>query len=63
MNFRIYQDNEGQWRWSLLANNNLVIGDSSEGYRTRRNIIRAIDKILDEWIKLEGNIPITERHR
>ncbi len=39
--FEIYKDAAGEWRWRLLSGR-LVIADSSEGYKTRWNVKRAI---------------------
>lgn len=32
MYFRLYKDNAGQWRWTLLSSNHKKIADSGEGY-------------------------------
>lgn len=37
----VYRDSAGQWRWRLQTANSRVIADSSEGYASRRNAIRA----------------------
>ncbi len=29
---RVYQDSQGEWRWTRTAGNNEVIADSGEGY-------------------------------
>lgn len=35
MKVRVYQDNRGEWRWTLLSRNGRKIGAASEGYRAR----------------------------
>lgn len=37
MAFYMYLDNEGRWRWRLLAGNNRVIADSGQGYRNKQD--------------------------
>lgn len=40
--FAWYVDSKGEYRWSLLATNGLIIADSAEGYSSKRNVLRAI---------------------
>jgi uncharacterized protein YegP (UPF0339 family) len=35
--FTIYIDQNGEFRWHLMAENNRKIADSGEGYRSRRD--------------------------
>lgn len=42
MAFYMYLDNEGRWRWRLLAGNNRVIADSGQGYRNKQDCLDAI---------------------
>lgn len=43
---RIYQDKQGKWRWSFIAPNGRVIADSSEGYNSKRNVLRAFESVI-----------------
>jgi len=44
--FEIYEDAGGeQWRWRLLHDNGNIIADGSEGYASKANVERAMDKI------------------
>jgi uncharacterized protein YegP (UPF0339 family) len=45
MRFVIYQDTKGEWRWSLKAKNNRIIGVSGEGYQSKRHTIMMCKKI------------------
>lgn len=47
MRFKIYEDQAGLFRWSLVARNGKIIADSGEGYQTRQNAQRAIDRLID----------------
>ena len=36
------------WRWRLVASNGKIIADSAEGYASRGNVIRAINKFMTD---------------
>lgn len=40
--FVIYKDHAGKWRWQLEAGNNGIIADSGEGYSERESAEKAI---------------------
>jgi uncharacterized protein YegP (UPF0339 family) len=42
MQYRMYKDTAGQWRWRLLAANNRVIADSGESYWNKADCLSAI---------------------
>ena len=33
--FEVYQDKSGEYRWRLQANNNEIVADSNEGYKSK----------------------------
>jgi uncharacterized protein YegP (UPF0339 family) len=35
----VYQDNDGDWRWQVIAANGRIVGVSSEGYRKRADCL------------------------
>ncbi|ELZ22684.1 hypothetical protein C475_16321 [Halosimplex carlsbadense 2-9-1] len=43
----IYEDNAGETRWRLVHANGNVIGDGSEGYASRSNAERAVDRVRE----------------
>jgi len=45
--FEMYEDASGEHRWRLRHENGNIIGDSGEGYASRRNAQRSIDKIRE----------------
>ena len=47
--FEIYQDASGLgfWRWRLLAGNGKIIADSGEGYSSKTNCKRAVDRVKE----------------
>lgn len=47
MRIECYEDASGKWRWRLLAGNNKVIADGSEGYSSRGNMARAIKRLSE----------------
>lgn len=55
MYFTIYRDRQGQWRWTLKANNHETIAVSSEGYINKINCTNAI-----ALVKSAGNAPVYE---
>ncbi len=45
--FDVYEDTAGEYRWRLTAENNNIIADGGEGYATRSNALRAVDRITE----------------
>jgi uncharacterized protein YegP (UPF0339 family) len=45
--FELYEDNAGEYRWRLRHDNGNIIGDGSEGYASRSNTKRAIDRVRE----------------
>lgn len=37
----VYEDDQGEWRWRLIAPNGRILADSGEGYASRANARRA----------------------
>ncbi len=46
MEYSIYKDKAGEWRWRLRAANNEIIA-SGEGYRNKSDCLHAIDLVKD----------------
>jgi uncharacterized protein YegP (UPF0339 family) len=44
--FVIYKDRKMEYRWHLLARNKKIIGDSSEGYKRKSQVVKMIGKII-----------------
>ena len=42
-----YEDSAGEWRWRLRHDNGEIIGDGSEGYASKHNVDRAIDRVRE----------------
>lgn len=45
MQFEIYKDAAGEYRWRLRAGNGKIMADSGEGYAERHNAVSAINAI------------------
>lgn len=43
--FYLYIDRAGEYRWRLLAANNQIVADSSEGYANRQGALQAVGRI------------------
>lgn len=37
----VYRDQQSEWRWRSVANNNEIIGESSESYKNRQDCVDA----------------------
>lgn len=48
LTFNIYQDQAGQYRWRLVAENGRIVADSSEGYVSKSNVKRIIETIKQD---------------
>jgi uncharacterized protein YegP (UPF0339 family) len=45
--FEVYEDNAGEYRWRLQANNNEVVADSNEGYKTKAGCLHGIEVVKE----------------
>ena len=46
MKFELYQDARQEWRWRLIADNNVdVVADSGEGYKAKSDAVHGIDLV------------------
>ena len=43
--FQIFKDRKGEYRWRLRADNNEVIADSSEGYKSKASCSHGIELV------------------
>lgn len=43
----IYRDSKDEWRWRVVAANGRVLADSAEGYDSKHNVERALDRDLE----------------
>lgn len=46
MSYWIYRDEQGLWRWRLLAANNRNIANSGEGYFNESDCLHAIQLVM-----------------
>ena len=46
MKFELYKDAKNEWRWTPLARNGRIIGDSGEGYKRKGKCKRMIERIV-----------------
>lgn len=44
MKIMYFQGGDGQWYWRLTAKNNHIIATGAEGYASRRNVVRAVNR-------------------
>lgn len=45
MQYIVYQDTDGFWRWQLIASNGLIAAVSSEKYTNKNDCFNAIDLV------------------
>ena len=50
MKFEMYEDKKSLWRWRLKARNGKIIADGSEGYASKQNVKRAVDKFYNDML-------------
>ncbi len=43
MQFEIYQDKRGEYRWRLRAQNKMILAVSSEGYKHHVDCVRCLE--------------------
>ena len=47
MNFHVYKDNAGEWRWHLKSANGQIIADSGEGYVNKQDCLNGINLVKE----------------
>ncbi len=47
MEYRVYKDRAGYWRWTFYAANGRKIADSAEGYHNKEDCVRGINLICN----------------
>jgi len=45
--FEVYEDEAGEHRWRLRADNGNVVADSGEGYDSRDGALRAVERVRE----------------
>jgi uncharacterized protein YegP (UPF0339 family) len=45
MQYNVYKDKSGYWRWTLIAGNNRKIANSGEGYHNKADAVSAINLV------------------
>jgi len=43
--FEVYEDKAGEYRWRLQANNNEIVADSNEGYKSKAACLHGIEVV------------------
>ncbi len=43
--FEVYKDKAGEYRWRLQANNNEIVADSNESYKSKSSCMHGIDVV------------------
>lgn len=53
MKFCFYVDQKGEHRWRALSRNGRIVADSGEGYSSKGNVTKALNKFV-ETIRMEA---------
>lgn len=53
MEFHIYKDEAGEYRWRLKAANGNILADSGEGYKNKDDCITAINSVRSAELTVE----------
>ncbi len=57
MEYIVYKDRQGYWRWQLKSSNGNVIADSGEGYVNKGDALHGIS-----LVKMSSNATVLEGH-
>lgn len=49
MHFQIYPDKSNEYRWRLVAVNKKIVADSAEGYSTKSNCRKAVNRLIHQF--------------
>lgn len=63
MKFEIYQGADGQWYWRLVARNGRIVADGCEGYKQKRSVIAACNKIDRTFAGRSTPMPVKEEKK
>ncbi|MBK8628762.1 MAG: DUF1508 domain-containing protein [Sphingomonadales bacterium] len=55
MQFELYKDRQGEFRWRLRHANGNILATSSEGYKARASAVKCIDAV-----KASADVPVKE---
>jgi len=44
MKIKYFQGADGHWYWRLIAKNSAIIATGAEGYASKRNVVRAVNR-------------------
>lgn len=44
---KYYQDNKNEWRWEVKADNNKIIGASTEGYKNEKDCRENLKQLVE----------------
>jgi len=55
MQFEVYKDKVGEFRWRLRHTNGNILATASEGYKTRASAMKCIDTV-----KASADVPVKE---
>ena len=47
LEFEVYEDNAGEYRWRLLGGNDRILADSGEGYTEKREAEAAVERVRE----------------
>ncbi len=56
MEYRVYKDSAGEYRWRLVAANGKTIADSGEGYKNKADCLAGIT-----LVKGSANAPVKDQ--
>ena len=56
MQYEVYKDAAGEWRWRLRAANHEIIATSGEGYKNKADCLHGID-----LVKSSAAAPVVEK--
>ena len=54
--FEVYQDKSGEYRWRLQANNNEIVADSNESYKSKASCLNGIEVVR----KIADSAPVND---
>lgn len=55
MTYYYSRDVKGEWRWRLKASNGKILADSGEGYKTKQECLKDIERV-----KASASAPVVE---
>jgi len=62
MEFTVYRDKAGQYRWRITSRNHRILADSSEGYNRKSVAVASIRRLVRGMQAMPMSVEVSNGH-